>query len=163
MKKLTITLLAMLFCFAQIATAQTNDAKAAASAVSSSFDVVASSIKSLKDQAASEFAKEQSSIDAEKSRLVSVRADIEKDNAAEKDMMADKWPPRVAAKTKLIQDEQAVRIKEQKLHNRMKAFEHKAAQLEQRAASSLAMDKEHLDGMNANMQSFIAAIKATEY
>ena len=165
MKKLTITLIvALIFC-AQFANAQVNTsaAKSAATAASSSFDAVANAIKSLKEKAAAEFATEQAAIDAEKTRLAGVRADIEKDNAAEKDMMADKWPARVAARQKLVKDEQAVRLRAQKLKNRMKAFEHKAAQLEQRANAAIAMEAEHLTGRNDIMNGFAGSISATEY
>lgn len=165
MKKLTITLIAALFCFTQIAVAQVNttEAKQAASQASSNFDGIANAIKGLKEKAAAEFQKEQSAIDAEKKRLAGVRADIDKDNANEKDMMADKWPSRVAAREKLVRDEQAVTLRAQKLKNRMKEFEQKAAQLEQRANAALAMEAEHLNGRNATMQAFINAINGTEY
>jgi hypothetical protein len=165
MKKLTITLVvALIFC-AQFANAQVNttSAKSAATDASSSFDAVASAIKSLKEKAAAEFSTEQSAIDSEKTRLVGVRADIEKGNAAEKDMMANQWPARVAARQKLVQEEQAVTLRAQKLNNRKKAFEHKAAQLEQRANAAIAMESEHLTGRNQVMNSFAGAINATEY
>jgi len=45
----------------------------------------------------------------------------------------------------------------------MKAFEHKAAQLEQRANAALAMEAEHLSGRNDALKAFAGSISATEF
>ena len=54
-------------------------------------------------------------------------------------------------------------MKSQKLQNRVKAFEHKVAQLEQRANAAIAMESEHLTGRNQIMNNFAGSINATEY
>ena len=106
MRKLFFTTIACLLLVVGM-TAQSSDAVGSAKGkltdCASSLDALLSSVKQIKDKAEAEFKTEQSSIEETKAALKQRRADIEKDNDNEKNMMYDKWPARIQAKQKLRQ------------------------------------------------------------
>lgn len=166
MKKLTITFIVVLVCLSQMAIAQVDNsaAKAATEAAAANFEALNSNIKALKEKAAAEFSAEQSAIDGQTQALAATRVQLESENAAEKDMMADKWPARVAAREKLVKDEVANSLRQQKLNNRKKAFEMKVAQMEQKVKNSyLETIQAYLDLHNSSMKSTASAIQNMTY
>lgn len=131
-KLLFTTVVCLLFVVSMTAQSSSavSSAKSQLTSCASSLDVLLTSIQSVKDKAEAEFSAERSSIDQTKSALKQRRADIEKDNDNEKNMMYDKWPARIQAKQKLIQEEQAVLAREQKLEARKAEYAIHIAQYE---------------------------------
>lgn len=166
MKRLTITLIAALFCVSQAAFAQVDasPATSAAQSAMSQLEALNAKVADLKAKAQAEFEAEQSEIDATKQELAAKRTAIEAKNDQEKDMMADVWPSRVSEREALVKAEQANRLRQQKLNLRKKDFEVKVAQIEQKIKSSFVESlKMSLDTYNQGMSAYGTELDGVKY
>ena len=166
MRKLFFTTIACLLLVVGM-TAQSSDAVGSAKGkltdCASSLDALLSSVKQIKDKAEAEFKTEQSSIEETKAALKQRRADIEKDNDNEKNMMYDKWPARIQAKQKLIQDEQAVLTREQKLEARRAEFAVHMSQYEKEITDLATEIAKRVEAMTGRAKKDNAVIQGAKF
>lgn len=166
MRKLFFTTIACLLFVASM-TAQSSTAVGSAKGkltdCAASLDALLSSVQQIKERAEAEFKTERSSIDEAKTALKQRRADIEKDNDNEKNMMYDKWPPRVQAKQQLIQDEQAVLTREQKLEARRAEYAVHMAQFEKEIADLANEVAKRAEAMTERARKDNAVIQSAKF
>ena len=113
-----------------------SSAKSSLNASASDLDQLMSKVNDIKAKAEAQFKSEADAIQAKKTDLKSRRAAIEADNAKEKDMMADAWPARVAAREALVKEEAKVMYDEQVLAAKKADFSHRIKQVEQHIQST---------------------------
>lgn len=138
MKK-SLTLILALCFVASFSTAQVIDistAKNSLNASASDLDQLLAKVNDIKTKAEADFAAEETAITNKKKELASRRAAIEADNSKEKDMLADAWPKRVAAREALVREEAKVAYDAQVLAAKRSDFQHRIKQVEQHIQST---------------------------
>lgn len=139
MKKGLIALFVVLCGFGTASFAQTIDISTAKSSLNTSasdLDQLMTKVNDIKAKAEAQFKSEADAIAAKKTELASRRSAIEADNGKEKDMMADAWPQRVAAREALVREEAKVMYDEQVLAAKKADFSHRIKQVEQHIQST---------------------------
>lgn len=161
MKKGLIALFIAVCGLTTVTFAQTIDLSSAKSGLNTSasnLDQLLAKVQDIKTRAEAQFKSEADAISAKKSELAQRRVDYEAGNAKEKDMMADAWPPRVAAKEALIKEEAKVLYDEQLLSAKKSDFYHRIKQVEQHIQSTFV---EVIKTQNSQNESVMRAYLST--
>ena len=142
MKNGIITLFLALLCvssFAQSLNDEMSAAKSSLTESASNLDALLSKINTIRSEAQTKFDRKAQILAATRQALATRRVDLEKDNSREKDMMADKWPSRVASREQLVRDEAKLAYDEQVLALNKSDFETRYKQVEQHIKSTFVM------------------------
>lgn len=158
MKNLILTFLAVMVfgagVNAQNLETEVKSSKASLSACSSSLDATIEKMEQIKKETLAAFEQEQMAIDEMKAELKERRAEFEKGNSLEATMSYNKWPARLAAKERLIYDEQAADRLQYILNNKISNFNYRMEQVEQQIMAYSVDIKQTTNVHNSKVQSY---------